>query len=277
MDSLQVGTSGCRSRSQPPLRRIADHEKEYTVRNQQLHHRVAEAVRALDVVTALSRGEEVLNVLLEAEHYDLAMFKDRLDISRPVMAGHSYGGATTLLALAKEPRFHHGLVLDGWLFPLKDEEAAPSQPIVFINTESFMNRENIAKMKTFLRNKQLDRRLIFIKGSVHQNHIDAPLIFKSGIIKKIMGFQSDTCPVLVLDLNDKLMLHFIWSHLGLEVDSDVVAFLEHHDGVLIEASEETMAGDAEQLVDLTRGMGEGKEAVRDGTNDMEKEGFKKIT
>lgn len=51
--------------------------------------------------------------------------------------------------------------------------------------------------------------MVFIKGSVHQNHIDAPLIFKNGIIKRIIGMQSDTDPVLVLDLNDKLMIHFI--------------------------------------------------------------------
>ena len=31
-------------------------------------------------------------------------------------------------------RFKVGLVLDGWLYPLKDEVMDPPQPIVFINT-----------------------------------------------------------------------------------------------------------------------------------------------
>ena len=146
-------------------------------------------------------------------------------------------GATTLMALAEDHRFKQGLVLDGWLFPLKDEEISPTQPIVFINTESFMNRQNINRMKMFLTGIK-DRRMVFIKGSVHQNHIDAPLIFKSGIIKKIIGMQSDTDPVLVLDLNDKLMLHFIWTNLGMELDKDVVQFLDHHESVLIEASDD---------------------------------------
>ena len=82
------------------------------------------------------------------------------------------------------------------------------QPIVFINTQSFMSRHNIAKMKTFLTGN-ISRKMVFIKGSVHQNHIDAPLIFKDGIIKKIIGMQSETDPILVLNLNDKLMLHFM--------------------------------------------------------------------
>ena len=237
-----------------PFRRVLDSEKEYTVRNSQLLQRVEEVKRSLDVVTSLAGGQAVTNVLLEAEQFDLAMFADRLDLSRPVLAGHSYGGATTLMALARDNRFHHGLVLDGWLFPLKEEQINPAQPIVFINTESFMNRDNIAKMKTFLRDKDQDRRLIFIKGSVHQNHIDAPLIFKAGILKRIMGFQSETDPVLVLDLNDKLMLHFIWSHLGLEVDGEVVAFLEQHGDVLVEATDESIAGDDSELADMTKGV-----------------------
>ena len=105
-------------------------------------------------------------------------------------------------------RFKQGIVLDGWLFPMKDEQITMNQPIVFINTESFMNRHNIAKMKTFLTG-EANRKMVFMKGSVHQNHIDAPLIFKDGLIKKIIGMQSDTDPILVLNLNDKLMLHFM--------------------------------------------------------------------
>ena len=105
-------------------------------------------------------------------------------------------------------RFKQGIVLDGWLYPMKDEKISMNQPIVFINTESFMSRHNISKMKTFLTG-ETNRRMVFMKGSVHQNHIDAPLIFKDGLIKKIIGMQSDTDPILVLNLNDKLMLHFM--------------------------------------------------------------------
>jgi len=216
-----------------PHRRITDTEKEYSVRNQQLHTRVAEVKQTLDLVLKLNDDGECTNVL--EEDFDPSMFKNTMNISAPVLAGHSYGGATTLMTLVKDPRFQQGLVLDGWLFPLKDEELTPKQPIVFINTESFMNRLNINRMKMFLTGVK-DRRMVFVKGSVHQNHIDAPLIFKSSIIKKIIGMQSDTDPVLVLDLNNKLMLHFIWSNLGMEFDKDVDKFLEHHKNILVEAS-----------------------------------------
>jgi len=243
-----------------PYRKILETEKEYTVRNEQLHQRVEEVRRCLDVVIQLGKGEPVENILPDADQFDLAMLKGAIEFSRPVMAGHSYGGATTLMTLAKEERFHHGLALDSWLFPLKDEVALPKQPIVFINTESFMNRDNIAKMKTFLKDgKDKDRRMIFVKGSVHQNLIDGPLIFNPGIVKRIMGFQSETSPVLVLDLYAKLMLHFIYQHLELKVDKDIVSFLEHHESILVEASEDAIGGDDADLVNITGGVVDKKE------------------
>merc|ERR1712198_200166 len=119
-------------------------------------------------------------------------------------------------------RFKLGVVLDGWLFPMKDEKVSPKQPILFVNTESFMSRHNIEKMKQFLEKEESDpcqRKMIFIKGSVHQNHIDAPLIFKDG------------------NINNKLMLHFMLSHIG-QNTNNLVEFLEKHENILIEAGKD---------------------------------------
>ena len=33
---------------------------------------------------------------------DLKMFKDSMDVTNPAMVGHSFGGATTLMALGKK-------------------------------------------------------------------------------------------------------------------------------------------------------------------------------
>jgi hypothetical protein len=89
---------------------------------------------------------------------DLSKLKDKIDLSSPIVCGksslslivlvcgllsfdkrvtgHSFGGATTLYSLAKDSRFKLGVVLDGWLFPLRDEDVAQqvNQPIMFINT-----------------------------------------------------------------------------------------------------------------------------------------------
>jgi platelet-activating factor acetylhydrolase len=43
------------------------------------------------------------------------------------------------LGLSEDKRFKLGLVLDAWLFPLRDEEItdAVTQPLLFINTGMF--------------------------------------------------------------------------------------------------------------------------------------------
>lgn len=217
-------------------RRIEDGEKEYSVRNGQLKLRIAEVVRTLNLMEELNKGSNITNVLEDASEYKLEVFKNMMDLSKPILTGHSYGGATTMMTLAQDKRFTQAVVLDGWLFPMKDETVNPEQPIMFINTESFMSRQNINRMKEFLTGE--NRKMVFIKGSVHQNHIDAPLIFKDGIIKKIIGMQSDTDPILVLDLNDKLMLHYMITNLGLDPSKEIVTFLENHEKVLIEAGKE---------------------------------------
>jgi len=221
-------------------RRITDEDKEYQMRNSQLQFRIKEVVRVLNLVEELARGSNVTNVLEDAGDYDLKMFKDKIDTNHTMLTGHSYGGATTLMTLARDERFKLGVVLDGWLFPMKDEKVFPKQPILFVNTESFMSRHNIQKMKLFLEKEESDpcqRKMIFIKGSVHQNHIDAPLIFKDGIIKKIIGMQSDTDPMLVLDINNKLMLHFMLSHIG-QNTGNLAEFLVKHENILIEAGKD---------------------------------------
>lgn len=171
-----------------PHLKVEDGQDEYKVRNAQVHHRAREASRALDILENLNRGQVPENLLViagGAEHGDvLRQFEGALDLSSPVMAGHSFGGATTCLALARDERFACGVALDAWLFPLRDEDmsAADRAPLMFISTESFLSLENVRKMAEFRRGKSKDsaseRKFLYIKGSVHQNHLDAPFIFR---------------------------------------------------------------------------------------------------
>ena len=85
-------------------RRVSGEEKEYSVRNSQLQLRISEIIRTLNLMEELEKGSNVSNVLEDRSEYDLRMFKNTMDISNPIMAGHSYGGATTLMTLSKDSR-----------------------------------------------------------------------------------------------------------------------------------------------------------------------------
>ena len=53
-----------------------------------------------------------------------------------------------------------------------------TQPVMFVNTESFLNEDNLKKMETFAQVDKMERICYYIQGSVHQNHIDAPFLIR---------------------------------------------------------------------------------------------------
>ena len=60
-----------------------------------------------------------------------------------------------------------------------DTRLVNQKPIMFVNTESFLNEENLKKMETFSDSQEeVQRTCLHILGSVHQNHIDAPFVIR---------------------------------------------------------------------------------------------------
>ena len=100
---------------------------------------------------------------------------------------HCAGSSITLnkylfcsFPLGAEKKFKLGIVLDGWLFPIRDNEKLVekvTQPVMFINMEEFLNKDNLQKMQTFSTAKT-ERICYYIKGSVHQNIIDVPFVIR---------------------------------------------------------------------------------------------------
>ena len=59
--------------------------------------------RALDLLALLNDGGEIRDKL--GSSFDFSQFKGRLDVSRPAVMGHSFGGGTTLQTLSDDSRF----------------------------------------------------------------------------------------------------------------------------------------------------------------------------
>ena len=208
-------------------------EDEYALRNRQAHARSKEASRTLDLLISLNEGAPVQNVFnqltvtrnSQTHPQDLSVFRDKLDVNKPIMSGHSFGGATTILTLSEDHRFNIGIALDAWLFPIKELDLSSSvqQPILFINTESFLNKNNLNKMATFkpTDSQNIERKSYCIRGTVHQNHLDLPFLVPKNLVKKVLGLHSETCPNVAMNINNKLMVQFIYKHTGVAADSEV--------------------------------------------------------
>ena len=46
-------------------------------------------------------------------------------------------------------------------------------------------------------------------------------IFQHHIVKRVAGMHSTTSPETVMDLNNKMMVQFIWDQLGTAADAEV--------------------------------------------------------
>lgn len=188
----------------------------YRIRNSQIHVRLTEVIQLLDLLGDLNEGkaENILNCDI-----DIRMFKDALDLSKISMMGHSFGGATTLLTMANDPRIKCGVILDGWMYPIKDEALDIKGPLLFINSQTFHIESNIQALEKLVNRQPDERDIITIKHTTHESQTDTP---------HIMGywmnwFMYKLPPETAANINNYLLLNFIKKHIGLPKD-------EHEEG-----------------------------------------------
>ncbi|XP_075994766.1 platelet-activating factor acetylhydrolase isoform X2 [Genypterus blacodes] len=188
-------------------------ESEFPLRNEQVKVRADECIRALDKLIEINSGVEVQNVL--QTQFDWTTLENSMDLCRIAAVGHSFGGATVIEALCKEVKFKCGVALDSWMFPL-DDEIFPrvKQPIFFINSEKFQWAGNISRMRK-LDSALIPRKMITIKGTVHQSFPDFTFL-TGNWIGKLMKLKGEIDPELAIDLCNKATLAFLQRHLGLE-------------------------------------------------------------
>ncbi|XP_007484084.1 platelet-activating factor acetylhydrolase isoform X1 [Monodelphis domestica] len=196
-----------------PYKRLGPQNVEYLLRNGQVLQRAEECSKALNLILDINGGKTVKNVLDST--FDLNQLKDTIDKNKIAVMGHSFGGATVIQSLSEDDRFRCGIALDAWMIPLSEElYCRVPQPLFFINSERFQTAENILRMKKFyLPDKE--RKMITIKGSVHQNFPD--FTFVTGrILAYMFSLKGDIDSNLAIDLSNKASLAFLQKHLGLQ-------------------------------------------------------------
>ncbi|XP_047430396.1 platelet-activating factor acetylhydrolase [Mugil cephalus] len=188
-------------------------ESEFPLRNKQVKQRADECILALDRLTDINSGIAVRNVL--QTRFDWTTLENSMDLCRIAVVGHSFGGATAIEALCKEVKFKCAVALDAWMFPL-DEEIFPrvKQPIFFINSEKFQWAGNISRMRK-LDSAVIQRKMITIRGTVHQSFPDFTFL-TGNWIGKLMKLKGEIDPEVAIDLSNKATLAFLQRHLGLD-------------------------------------------------------------
>ncbi|XP_057378526.1 platelet-activating factor acetylhydrolase-like [Daphnia carinata] len=212
-----------------PYKPMQFEKDDMPLRQEQLQIRTRECSQALDLLYKLDEGVELEHVLYSS--MNLGAFKDVMDLSTPMIAGHSFGSATLLRTLAVDKRFKIGLAMDAWMWPLKDQpELAQEieQPLLFINMEAFQTAPNLKAMKRFTVDADhTERRVVTLKGSVHKNQVDLPFLLPL-YLRRLTGSHSAIDPVLAMELNNRITMLYLRKHLGHPVDEEHSKLVEKH-------------------------------------------------
>nr|XP_022912375.1 platelet-activating factor acetylhydrolase-like [Onthophagus taurus] len=178
-------------------------------RTKQVQYRAEECSKVLDFLINLNNGLVPYNVMSDTRNNHQIDFKledlvGKLDVESITMCGHSFGGATALLTMSKRSELKQGIILDPWMFPIKNEEIYNNfnQKLLFINTQTFHIKSNVDSMEKYLGE---NAKMYTILRTTHENHGDT--LFWSGYW--LNWFMKKINPITALYINNSLMLRFL--------------------------------------------------------------------
>ncbi|MFT5793931.1 MAG: dienelactone hydrolase [Saprospiraceae bacterium] len=137
-------------------------EEFWAVRTPQLATRTADIHFLLEVMTARqARGESPWA---------------NMDLTRIGIFGHSYGGATSIMAASTDSRIKATIALDGWMLPIPDDtiDAGLDTPFLYIGRSSWEDPINYQKLDSLLDHSQGNATRILWEGTKHMDFSDAP-------------------------------------------------------------------------------------------------------
>lgn len=187
----------------------------WAVRGPQLSARTQDVRFILDVISE-RKSASAADIATPAS----ALWQ-RVDLNRIGVFGHSFGGATSLMALSQDPRIRAGIALDGWMVPVPEETIGEGirKPVLYLGQESWDEPLNYEKLDRFIANSSGYATREIWAGTKHMDFADAPHL--SNFARRI-GFAG-TLPSeeLRLRLNQNILTFFAThlSHPSPEVDS----------------------------------------------------------
>lgn len=195
---------------------VSLNDKHYHNRNEQVKLRSQECSRCLDFILNLNKGEVPENIMDRVPTAKKSDFKLNdlvgiLDIDNIIMMGHSFGGATALLTLGTRPELKLGVLMDPWMFSIKNDNLYEKikSPLIFINTQTFHISTNVAAMKKYLESCT-ENQMYTILHTTHENQCDSVLL----IGYWLNWFMKKLEPRSALKINNALIVKFISQHLG---------------------------------------------------------------
>jgi len=137
-------------------------EEFWALRNPQLRTRVSDIRFMIDnIEIKQNQGAEIWTAV---------------DMENIGVFGHSYGGATSLIASIQDERIDAAIALDGWMIPVPLDliDKGSNKPFYYIGRESWPDPLNYQQLNKFLE-RSSSQSTMFLSGTEHFDYSDAPL------------------------------------------------------------------------------------------------------
>ncbi|KIJ63183.1 hypothetical protein HYDPIDRAFT_168739 [Hydnomerulius pinastri MD-312] len=167
-----------------------------TLRHVQLEVRLAELEGIIEALRRLARGEPLVLTGQTGLSRDWSGW-DRMDVTNPIIGGHSFGGSLAMAAAADGRfKFSHVVVFDPATQRLEPWNKCISAPLLAINSEEFATGVEFTKLLA-MAPSAATHELYVIPGSTHPAFSDIFLILPN-YVNKLFGLAAD--PGRVIDL-----------------------------------------------------------------------------
>ena len=189
---------------------IADYRSEITghpdsilIRKKQIN------TRAFDIGFIIDQVKKLEDGIIDSK------LSGKLDLSRVALGGHSYGGATAILASHNYEIVKACLVLDSWINPLPRKVISEGidVPFLFMGRPSWNDSDypnNYEKLAELISHSSNEKYYLRINQTLHLDYTDVPLM--SPLVKYVMDV-GDLSPSTTLSLINDLVLGFLEVHL----------------------------------------------------------------
>ena len=139
------------------------------------------SIRKKQLQTRAADVQFVINQLIKIQSGKIKhQLNGYLDLNRIGVAGHSYGGGTSIMVSYLDPRVKATLVLDSWMNPLPQKiiENGIQQPLIYIGRPKWTDSDyptNTDLVAKLMDNTKGANYYLTINETLHLNYCDAPL------------------------------------------------------------------------------------------------------
>lgn len=207
----------------PPRRMKGGREEDFWLLSRK-PTRPQEMSLTVDMLQAMNAGGAGDNLWKsrEKEYYpeQMGALKGRMDFSRLVAMGHSFGGATALMASALDTRIKRLVALDPWMYVLTGTSPPAPIPTLIIHTKRFQRPEDMAQIQAIAEAAEGGRVVQLPDDAGHLDQTDMSCLgvggrpaemFTPRRFRHLLDFTHSKDAAGTIKLNNKLIMDFLSS------------------------------------------------------------------